>query len=158
MSLEAVTHWLETTQASAAIKDAFWIIPTVQSIHIIAITLVFTAAVIVSLRSWGIVGLDWSPTMWARRLFPSLWVALVVLALTGSILIVGEPARELPNPAFQFKMACLLVAIGLTFVLARRFASGSDAVVKSLSTRLLATVAILLWIAIMCAARWIAYI
>jgi hypothetical protein len=157
MSLQDIVHWIEATQFSTTVKEIFWVVPTVQSIHIIAITFVFTAAVVLSLRSWAVVGVDWSPALWGKRLFPGLWTALVVLALTGSILISGEPERELMNPYFQFKMASLVVAIILTLVLARRFSSGSDAVVQSGSTRLLATVTIVVWVAIICAGRWIAY-
>jgi hypothetical protein len=35
------------------------------------------------------------------------------VVLTGAVPIVGEPDRSLPNPAFELKMAALIVAVGL---------------------------------------------
>ena len=40
----------------------------------------------------------------SSRFLPLVWWSLPVLLATGAIMIIGEPARSLKNPAFQLKM------------------------------------------------------
>ena len=157
MSLKEFADALAESPASHAIVGQFWIVPTVQSIHIIAVAFVLTGSVVLAGRAYNLVGSDWTPQRWGRRLLPGMWVALVVLLATGTLLIVGEPPRELPNPFFQLKMAMLLVAVPLAIWLARRLRR-SDGDAADGTTRALAAVLVLLWLAIISAARWIAYV
>ncbi len=50
----------------------------------------------------------------ARRFLPVIWPVLLVLLITGSLLIIGEPRRSLLNTTFYFKMASLAAAVVLT--------------------------------------------
>ena len=157
MSIASFADWLDSTAPSLALKSNFWIVPSVQSVHIIAVCLVFSGAVICSLRAWSIVGVEWTPQFWARRLYPALWWSLLVLLITGSTLVLCEPPRELPNWSFQLKMACVLAATLCSLWLTRRFYGSGDAPV-SLSVRILSSFTVLLWIVVICAGRWIAYV
>jgi hypothetical protein len=157
MSLQRFADWLDETPISTAIKSNFWFIPSVQAVHILAVCLVFSGSVFILLRSWNVLGLDWTPGQWTRRLYPSLWWSLLVLLLTGMLMVVGEPTRELPNPAFQLKMVCLVMVTPLTFWLTRRLCKveGGDAAPL---VRGLTIVVVALWLAMIFAGRWIAYV
>ena len=82
-----------------------------------------------------------------------------MLLATGIVMIIGEPARELANWVFQLKMAMLIGAIAATRAIQRRLAGTTttdqavDAWVPALSALALA-----LWLGIILAGRWIAYI
>ncbi len=84
-----------------------------------------------------------------------------MLALSGAVLIIGEPSRSLENPAFQLKMSLLILGMVTTFVLQRPLRH--DAAYWELSSgrkvaaRLIAVVSILLWVGIIFCGRWIAY-
>lgn len=84
-----------------------------------------------------------------------------MLAITGLILITGEPGRALTNPAFQLKMALLLVAIGVTLAFHRSVRQGSglwNGPARSLGVlRAAALATLLLWFSVAVAGRWIAY-
>src|SRR4051812_34629382 len=99
-TLQGFSDWLAATPASLTIQDVTWIIPTVQTIHILGISVVMASALLVHLRVLGVMGGASSQQALARRFFPWIWVTLIVLLLSGSILIVGEPGRSLLNPAF----------------------------------------------------------
>jgi hypothetical protein len=87
---------------------------------------------------------------------------LTVLAATGTILIIAEPARELTNAAFWLKMSLLAVGIALTIFVQRGVGRNEDYWESSASkrrmARLVATVSILLWISVVSAGRWIGYV
>ena len=129
-ALDRFCAWLEQTPLSQTIQGAGWIVPAVQTVHILAIAALIASALMIALR------LD-------TRLRRVIWWALPVLAATGVIMIVGEPVRSLANPVFQLKMALLACAV---VVLLLPFKNRAGAIV-SLS----------LWIGIVFAGRWIAY-
>ena len=52
--------------------------------------------------------------MFRRGFCRLVWWPLLILLVTGAIMIIGEPARALKNPAFQLKMALLVAALIVT--------------------------------------------
>jgi uncharacterized membrane protein len=127
--LDDFIHWLGATPVSLVIQEVFWIIPTVQTIHILAISVVLASMAMFDLRLLGLAGRRNSIASLSRRFMPWLWGALIVLAASGCILIVGEPKRSLGNVVFQLKMCMLATAIVVTLgfqaVLKRDLAGGS---------------------------------
>jgi hypothetical protein len=161
-TLDSFCTWLAATPVSQTIQTVDWIIPAVQTIHILAVAAVVTAALMVNLRLLGIRWSDQSVAAVAGRFLPLIWWALPVLLATGAVLIVAEPARALENPVFLLKMGLLLTAAGVT--LACQLPIRTDATFWELSPgrrragQLIALASIPLWIAIVCAGRWIAYV
>jgi uncharacterized membrane protein SirB2 len=154
-AIDRFCHWLEETSLSLTIQSVPWIVPTVQTIHILAISTVMASALMIDLRLAGLAGLDQSQRRVFQRFLPVIWWTLAVLLVTGAIMILGEPARSLKNPIFQLKMALLVAAIAVTVILASRLRRSGE---LSRKERLpLAVVSMLLWIAIVFAGRWIAY-
>lgn len=154
--------WLEQTAVSQTIQSVSWIVPTVQSIHILAVAVVIASGLMIALRAWDRAGRDQSPADIARRFLPCIWWALVVLLATGLVMIVGEPTRALTNWVFQLKMLLIVAAIAGTAVYQQRTASpaagGAAAGPGSGQEATAAALALLLWIGIIFAGRWIAYV
>jgi len=155
------SDWLSQTAISQTFQSVGWIVPTVQSVHIMAIGLVMISAILLDARLLG-VGRGRQP-IW--RLFaalnPVIWWALLALLISGGLLVVTEPRRELLNPVFQAKMALLVVAAAVTAGLQRWAATGASSEAASPSppgVRIAALLSLLLWIAIIGCGRWIAYV
>jgi hypothetical protein len=161
-SLDSFCNWLAATSVSQTIQTIDWIIPAVQTIHILAVAAVVTSALMINLRLLGIRRNDQSVAGVAQRFLPFIWWPLPALLATGAVLIVAEPARALENPVFLLKMALLLAAAGVT--LACQLPIRRNATFWELSSgrrraaKLVALASIPLWIAIVCAGRWIAYV
>src|SRR5688572_10613283 len=102
--LHALVDWLMQTTASTVIQTNEWVIPTIQSIHIVAIGVVLGSVLMVTLRSLDLAGRDQSPSEIFARFDPWLVGALAVLLATGIVMIVGEPARQLLAVSFWMKM------------------------------------------------------
>jgi putative copper export protein len=99
--LTAFCVWLDRTPANQVVQTHAWIVPTVQTIHILAIAVVTTSALMIDLRLVGIIGRDQPIERVSSRFFPLIWSVVLVLLATGIVMIVGEPARSLRNPIFQ---------------------------------------------------------
>src|ERR1700730_5835778 len=153
--------WLAATSLSHAIQAAGWIISTLQTIHILSVAVVFSSAILVALRIWRLLERDVPLPEVAHRFLPTIWPVLLILLMTGSLLIVGEPRRSLLHFTFYLKMALLAVAIMLTAGLQRSISSSPNFWDKDRGRRMAgqfaATVSILVWCSILFAGRWIAY-
>ncbi len=161
VALSELSKWLAATPLSHTIQTTSWIIPTIQIIHILGVAVLFSSAVLVDLRIWRLLERDIPLAQVARRFLPSIWPVLLILLVTGSLLIVGEPRRSLLNSTFYLKMALLAVAIMLTAGLQRSISSSPNSWDKDrgrrLAARFAATASIALWCGILFAGRWIAY-
>ena len=158
--LRAFCDWLSNTPISMAIQDAFWVIPTVQTVHIASIAVVMASMAMLDLRLVGIFSTGQSVDTVAHRFLPWVWAAVLVLLATGSILIIGEPGRELLNAMFWLKMsmlACVLIITG-TFQYLLRSNGSAFWERRRLAAALVGIVSLLLWISIVAAGRWIAYV
>jgi hypothetical protein len=153
--------WLDQTSMSQIIQTQAWIVPTVQTIHILAIAAVATSVLMIDLRVLGVVGRDQSYARVAQRFLPFVWWSLLVLLLTGLVMIIGEPARSLKNWVFQLKVALILVAMIVTYALQTSLSKSASSDVTTSRANgaplAIAIVSLLLWVGIICAGRWIAY-
>jgi len=153
--------WLAATSLSHTIQTTGWIIPTVQTIHILSVAVVFSSAILVDLRLWRLLNRDVPLPEITRRFLPVIWPVLAVLLITGALLIIGEPRRSLLNSTFYIKMGLLAFAILLTAWLQWSVSSSPNFWDKDRGRRmagqLAASVSILVWCGILFAGRWIAY-
>jgi hypothetical protein len=162
IALSEFCTWLATTPLSHTIQTTGWIIPALQTIHILSVAVVFSSAILVDLRIWRLLQRDVPLPEVTRRFLPAIWPVLLILLITGSLLIVGEPRRSLLNSTFYLKMALLAVAIMLTAGLQRSIISSSPNFWdkdgrRRMAGQFAATVSILVWCGILFAGRWIAY-
>jgi hypothetical protein len=109
--LKQFAEWLSTTFLSVFIQShSSWIIPTIQSIHIIGVGVVLGSVLMINLRILGWAGMDQTLRQTTSRFGPWLTGALCLLLATGILMVVGEPVRELMTFSFWLKM--FLVAAG----------------------------------------------
>jgi hypothetical protein len=153
--------WLAATPLSHTIQTTGWIIPTLQTIHILGVAVLFSSAILVDLRFWRLLQRDVPLPDVARRFLPTIWPVLLILLITGSLLIIGEPRRSLLNTTFYLKMTLLALALILTGALQWSLSSTPEFWEKNrrrrMAGQLAATVSILVWCGILFAGRWIAY-
>src|SRR6185437_11559735 len=136
---------LQKTGLSMFIAMTPYVIPTLQTVHIFMV---------------GNKSRTLAQTL--DRFMPWVWWCLLVLLITGVLMAVGEPPRDLQNPAFWTKMCVVPVTALLTLwfdksmrrhVVAWDTPRGGPAAVKAASVGFM-----FLWMVIMVLGRWIAYV
>ncbi|MGB8694932.1 MAG: DUF6644 family protein [Steroidobacteraceae bacterium] len=159
--LDALCTGLAATPASQTIKSVAWIIPTIQTLHILAVATVMTSVLMIDLRLLGVGARERTMAWITHRFLPYVWWPLPVLLATGASLIVAEPARTLKGPVFAVKMGLLILAAGVTLVCQIPLRRDAQRWERSASlrwaARCLAVASLSLWVAIVFAGRWIAY-
>jgi hypothetical protein len=170
--------WLASLPIGQALRRLNWLVPWLQIIHILANGIILSAVVMIDMRIWGISKSQGSIAA-TRRYQSWIWVALILLTVTGILLILYAPRRLLTDVTFQVKMAVMGLAMVATLALqlvlrpgwattdaalATDAASATDA--RSLTTahagrhalaNVLATLTLVLWVGVTLAGRgrWI---
>jgi len=154
-------QWLAQTPVSLSIQTHLWVIPTVQSIHIVCIGIVLTSVFMIDLRIFGFAGRDQTLSQTTRRFSPWLWGALIVLLATGVLMVTGEPVRELMSLSFWLKMSLLAIGIAIAvsfqISLKRNERHWEESVIRRVTTKSLAIFTLLVWCSIIILGRLIAY-
>jgi hypothetical protein len=143
------------------LQSHFYAIPTFQTIHILAIAILFGSTLMLSLRVLGLNGHDQSLQETMLRYRPWIWFALLALVASGIVLLISEPVRNMINPIFWIKMGLLLVAVAFSLWFQRAIRLRMDQWDTSpsghASLRVGAIAILILWCAVMAGGRWIAY-
>ena len=154
--------WLSTTLPSVFIQNhEVWMIPVIQSLHIIGIGIAVGSALMMTLRVLGWVGMDQTVLATQRRFGPWLTGALCLLLASGGLLIVAEPVRELVTLSFWLKMVFVaaLTALAAAFQVSvrRDDQQWERALARRRSVRLTALLVFLVLGCIILLGRLIAY-
>jgi hypothetical protein len=164
--LQRIADWLGQTYLSGVFSDtthlATWlIIPMSQSIHILSIAIIMISVGMLNLRLLGVAGTNLTIASITQRLTPWIWGALLVLFVTGAVQTIAEPSRELLNMTFGVKMAMLAIVVAITAFYQTSVRKDSCYWERSFdrqrAARLLASLSLVLWLAIVAAGRLIAY-
>jgi hypothetical protein len=151
-----LSQWVGSLPISLAMRRITWLIPTLQTFHVLSVGIVLSSVVMMHLRIWGV---SRSGTAIARsqRFMPWMWTALAVATLTGIALMFGAP-RSWRDSAFVAKLYMMAIAtvatVALPFLL-RRSGDGKDA---GAVARLVGAAALVLWFGATLAGRgrWVA--
>jgi len=152
--------WVGRTPLSEMFQAQIWMISTLQSIHIMAIAVVFTSALVIDMRMLGVSNRGQGLAPLVGRFAPWIGWGVPVLLATGLLLMIAEPTRAILNLYFQVKMAALVAVVALTWMLVAAVNKNPDAwqaPERRGSAKLLAVASLLLWALIITAGRWIAY-
>ena len=114
--MQSFCDWLAATALSQLFANLGWFVPTVQTIHILAIAAVTTMLAMLNFRLLRLTRSGPSLQSLAGGYVPWVWRSLVILLISGILLTITEPTRELMNDTFRLKMIMVAVLVGLTFV------------------------------------------
>lgn len=141
---------------------ATWWFPLIESLHVVSITLMLGAILMVDLRVLGLAATRYSVSTLSRELVPWSAVALGVASATGIAMFITRASAHAVNPAFQIKMLLMVLAginVAVFHLIIFRHNEDWDARINTpVAARLVAASSIALWIGVMLAGRWVGHI
>lgn len=157
MNLVPLFEWIEATRAGAALRDSYWLFPAVESIHLLGLCVIGGAILIVNMRLLGL-GLRSQPAAQINRdVRPFMVGSLAVMLVSGYLLFASEATKCYTHGAFWFKMACLALAMIVTFTLQNRAVEMEDRHAGTMQVKLAAVLNLTLWIGVGVGGRWIGF-
>jgi hypothetical protein len=155
-----VLEWLESTEFSFWIRTEIWGWPLALTIHAFGTALVVGFTLIIALRLLGL--FETIPYAALNRLFPVIWIALVLQILSGLMLWMTKATRYVADGAFMLKVLLVVVGIVLTLyfygTVKREAAAWESAgTVSSRGVKFVA-VTLLVWCGVLVMGRMTAYL
>lgn len=120
MTLLSTARWLQDTALAQTISQSAWLFPVVESIHVIAISLVVGSIMVLDLRILGFSWKERSISAVAKDVLPWTWGCFAVAVVAGSLMFVSAAAKYIVDLPFQLKMGLILLA-GVNMILFHRF-------------------------------------
>ena len=161
MSLDSLYSWLEATGPATAIRENALLFPTIESFHVLAITLVFGTIATIDLRLLCLASRETRVSRLTAGLLPWTWGAFAVAAVTGTLLFSSNANAYAHNIYFQAK---LLLMVGAAFnmvvfhwVGSRDLATWDALPSTPARARVAGAFSLLIWIAVVACGRWIGF-
>jgi hypothetical protein len=161
MEIDVLLQWLEATSVATAIRENEFLFPWIESLHVLAITLVVGSVAIVDLRLLGLASLDRAVSRVTREVLPYTWGAFAVAVITGALLFSSNAKTYAHNLFFQGKMILLILA-GINMSVFHIF-SGRDidrwdqAARPPFPAKTAGAISLMLWVAVIGFGRWIGF-
>lgn len=103
-------HWLESTPLAVAISESSWLFPGIESVHVLAITMVVGSITMVDLRLLDVNLRDRPVGELIHEVLPWTWTSFVVAVCSGSLLFSSNATHYWGTVPFRAKMLLLILA------------------------------------------------
>jgi len=149
-------EWCETVWLGRAVVGSLWLFPVIEAVHLLGLSVLGGAVLIVDLRLLGTGLKSWTPAQLWREARPFMIGALVVMIATGIPLFLSEAIKCYYNDSFWVKMTTLPIAIAFAFTVRARATTDS---VRNTARRqaVVGALSIALWVTVAAAGRWIGF-
>lgn len=112
-------EWHYDSWVGLTVSDSVWLFPAIETIHILAMSIMFGGLLLINLRMLGL-GMTQQPVRFLfKTLNPYINWGLVVMLISGYGMFASEAEKTYYNDGFKFKMASLLAVIILQYTLWR---------------------------------------
>jgi Family of unknown function (DUF6644) len=106
----ALLESLEHSALAVSIAESSWAFPTIETIHVIALTLVIGTVLIMDLRLLGLASVQQRCTALQRDVLPWTWCAFGGAVVSGCLMFITQATEYYENEAFRIKLFLLLLA------------------------------------------------
>jgi hypothetical protein len=155
-------QWLDQTSVGAAIRQSLWLFPAIETVHLLGMAASVGTITVLDLRLLGWAMPQRRASQAAADLLPWAWLGFGVQVVTGALLFSSEAVKIYGNPAFRLKMLLLLLAgaQALIFqtVVYRKLTAWDERPSPPAMAKVMGTISILLWVAIVTAGRFIGFV
>ena len=155
---------LEASGLGQAMRQWLWLYPSVETVHIVGIGLLFGSIAILDLRLLGF-SRNIGVKALARHVLPWTAASFILIVPSGLLMFTAHATEFIQSPVFALKMGLILTA-GLNAALFHAIVFPSVEVWDSEemrklppppSVRISALVSILIWISVIACGRLLAY-
>jgi hypothetical protein len=164
MSVDSLLQSIQASPVAAAIRGEMpgteWLFPIVETLHVIALTVVVGSIAMIDLRLLGAVSRTNPVSRLSKEVLPWTWTAWCVAAVFGSLLFSSNAHGYAGNLQFQLKFTCMILAAlnMLVFQLgAFRHVERWDLGEPPRSAKVAGALSLLFWIAVVFLGRWVGF-
>jgi len=161
MVIQSILQAVHDSRLSTFIRETGVAFPALESVHVIAITLVLGIIAIVDLRLIGCASHRCSAHRLMQELLPFTWVAFIASVATGMLMFASNATTYAENSLFWWKMTILVFA-GINMAIFhlgiyRRIGEWDELLPPPRAARAAGLSSMGLWIVVIVLGRWIGF-
>jgi hypothetical protein len=164
MTLQAFLGALQNSPVGLAISGntgSGWWFPNIETIHVLAISLVFGSILMVDLRLLGLTGRDSAVSRLSGEILPYTWIAFAIAVVSGTLLFISKAQIYFYNLQFELKFLFMALA-GLNMLVFhrgayRRVLEWDNKLPPPPAARLAGALSIAFWVGVIFMGRWIGF-
>lgn len=161
MPFQALFQWIEDSALGVFMRENVVAFPLVESLHVLALTLVVGSIGMIDLRLLGVSARNHAVTKLSTEVLPITWICFVIAAITGLLMFASKATDYMENFYFLGKMV-LLVLAGLNMMLFHfvtwRSVQNWDADTPTpFAAKLAGGLSLTFWVGVIVFGRWIGF-
>ncbi len=138
-----------------------WAFPIVETVHVMALAVVYGSIAMVDLRMLGITWRDVRLSKLADEVLPWTWIAFLIAAFSGSLMFIAKGDIYWNNLETRLKFLCMALAgVNMAiyqFGMHRRVSEWDLRLPPPRAVRLAGALSITLWTGVVFFGRWIGF-
>lgn len=135
------TGWVKTFGSTG------WMYASVSVVHYLTLFWCVGSMALVDLRVMGIAARKRSLSELSEQLFPWAWTGLVLACISGFFMFATAAGDWAPDPVFHVKLGMIVISIVFAYLVQRGAPKWAAAPEIPTSAKVIAAIALLLWIA-----------
>lgn len=161
MIINRILSSLQDTKLGVAVRESTWLFPTVECLHVLAITLVVGSIVMMDLRLLGVSSRKLTVAHMANEVLPWTRASFVAAVLTGGTLFTSNAVKYAANTPFQIKMLLIVLAginmLVFHLIIYRKVHRWNENPRTPFYAKLAGGVSLLCWVGVVSCGRWIGF-
>jgi uncharacterized protein DUF6644 len=137
---------LQDNSIIVALTSTGWTAAGLAILHYYSMFVLVGSMAIVDLRVLGVMARGQSATDLARRIFPWVWVSIVVNLISGFVMFAGDATAYVPTRSFHVKILVVLLAIVFGIIVQWKVPTWDRFPILPSTAKVVAAVSLLLWI------------
>lgn len=159
-ALSTLADWPISAAMRGETPGTEWLFPIIETLHVMALSIVFGSIAMVDLRLLGVSFRDNKVSQLAGEVLPWTWSAWGVAAVCGTLMFLAKAETYLGNLQFRLKFLCMALAAAnmLVFNLGvYRKVAHWNAGEPPASAKLAGALSLSLWTGVVFFGRWVGF-
>jgi hypothetical protein len=154
--MDTFLSFVESSDLSMWVRgDSMLAFPTIITAHTICMGLLAGTSSAIDLRILGVA--PGIPLDALRRFYPMMWLALAINAVTGVLMVIGYPTKQLTNPLFYIKLSLVGLGVWLVYRIGMEVLSEPSQKAETARAKWLARASLATWVSLIIAGRLLEY-
>jgi uncharacterized membrane protein len=125
-SLLPFFQWHDGCWLGEQISGSIWLFPFIETIHILAMAIMFGGLLMLNLKMLGLTMPRQSLPLLSKTLMPFVNWGVVIMLISGYGMFASGPMKYYANDGFKVKMAALLLTLIFQYTLYKGFLKKED--------------------------------
>jgi len=151
-------EWHNTSWLGTQISNSIWMFPFIETIHILAMAVMFGNLLLLNLRLVGLGMTKQSLPELAKTLMPFVNWSLVIMLISGYAMFSSEALKDYANDGFKFKMASLFLVLVFQYTIYRAILKKEDGQRSTAFSGTVAALNLVLWFCVGAGGRAIGFV